>query len=545
MKNIIKFLVALIFTLLFFLQPITAFAGTSTTLEDEISTIDYSDIVATSTTPTIISFSEKDYGKNSFAIYTYVYSNGVIFSENKNANCLNIAFGNDNYNNVALTYVSKTADGSVYKFSLDVKNSKFSDDVAERKYKVASLQLLTQGENLATDYNVGKIYIYTGNGEDLRQDILETVEIEVHQAYYRMQTGTSLYSQHQVDSVYFSIPNEIVDKYDELTEVRAEWYEYRTAPAVVIYNEDYYNKLLDYKDVYVGYANSNIPNKFGCFVGTSSESNYLIGYNTGKAFTIKNIPRLTYLFYKDSQENATVSREQLKQYIYNYQNIQGNSDYLDIAGRVFSAHLFEETENTPHQVKDIKAKNLFDLISYTDTISSWQKFVDYGLFKKIPEEDSIKQVSPIKKLTDDDFYRNSVKNETELLINQVDGYSLYNYYNIGKNNNSSTYLLHFAVSDYERYPVKREDYGFFEDWGKRHDIGYVSQETVYLNFDVISLKFEKDNVPYVIPVTSSPIDVISPLTPPPTVGLEDWVYALMIVGGIVVFVVIYRIFKKE
>ena len=44
--------------------------------------------------------------------------------------------------------------------------------------------------------------------------------------------------------------------------------------------------------------------------------------------------------------------------------------------------------------------------------------------------------------------------------------------------------------------------------------GYVWQEPIYLDFDIISLTYEKAGVNTVIPVVSNPIDIIAGIEPP-------------------------------
>lgn len=43
--------------------------------------------------------------------------------------------------------------------------------------------------------------------------------------------------------------------------------------------------------------------------------------------------------------------------------------------------------------------------------------------------------------------------------------------------------------------------------------GYVAEQTVYLDFDLIETTFYKEGVYTVIPVVSSPIDILGPVTP--------------------------------
>ena len=62
---------------------------------------------------------------------------------------------------------------------------------------------------------------------------------------------------------------------------------------------------------------------------------------------------------------------------------------------------------------------------------------------------------------------------------------------------------------------------FFSEYIK--DAGYVvTTQTAFLDFDIIWLKFVKENVETVIPTVSSPIDIVSGLTPPETNDPFEW-----------------------
>ena len=51
--------------------------------------------------------------------------------------------------------------------------------------------------------------------------------------------------------------------------------------------------------------------------------------------------------------------------------------------------------------------------------------------------------------------------------------------------------------------------------------GYVAQETVFLDFDVLSLTFDSGYREHVIGVVAEPIDIINGLTPPSDLKVEE------------------------
>ena len=103
-------------------------------------------------------------------------------------------------------------------------------------------------------------------------------------------------------------------------------------------------------------------------------------------------------------------------------------------------------------------------------------------------------------------------------------------------------LFRFATSDYYAAPVDIYQSDF---WGTVHKgQAYVARQSVFFDFDVIDLTFNKDGVYTVIPVVSDPIDIVNDLTSPTDMG-DDGLgilgIILLILGVIVVLVVLMPI----
>ena len=102
-------------------------------------------------------------------------------------------------------------------------------------------------------------------------------------------------------------------------------------------------------------------------------------------------------------------------------------------------------------------------------------------------------------------------------------------------------MFRFAVTDYYRaYGNALSRRGFSYDSYKQ--TLYGAKETIFLDFDIIQLKFRKDNVDTVIPVVASPIDVIGGLTPPPTYnkknGNDFWFWLKVFLAIVLVLLLI-------
>ena len=76
------------------------------------------------------------------------------------------------------------------------------------------------------------------------------------------------------------------------------------------------------------------------------------------------------------------------------------------------------------------------------------------------------------------------------------------------------------------------------------DTTFTAEENVFLNFDIMTLGFYDGYNYTVIPVVSSPVDIISdivgPALPGNGWGLMDYIYfALMVIVAVLIFVVLY------
>ena len=68
-------------------------------------------------------------------------------------------------------------------------------------------------------------------------------------------------------------------------------------------------------------------------------------------------------------------------------------------------------------------------------------------------------------------------------------------------------------------------------------MAYVAQQSVFFDFDVIDLTFNKDGVYTVIPVVSDPIDIVNDLTSPTDMG-DDGLNILALIALILILIVV-------
>lgn len=187
--------------------------------------------------------------------------------------------------------------------------------------------------------------------------------------------------------------------------------------------------------------------------------------------------------------------------------------------------------------------------------SFWDNWMNWGLwdamFGKIPEEES-RTVSPIYTLKDSDLSGTNAEIAERLLINANDVNALKTYHTAAKNDDCVTVLFRFATSDYYSAAVDIMELGKGFLGADKYTKGqaYRAYESVFLDFDIIQLTFNKDGVYKVIPAVSSPIDVVNAITPPVQMpdGTPWWVKLLSVLLVILLLVLIVKlltfIFKK-
>lgn len=506
----------------------------------------------------LIMLVEKDVAKDMTAIYVYVYNASKIsLSENSASNVINMAdvydttsFEPNSYRNFKLKYCDKTDDKSVYKFRvLDVDNVILNNAImfnklkGERRYDVAGIQLIFEASQLAVDYPVSKTYFYEGTFEDrtLNVNELETVQLEVHPAWYRSDSSAAGKNyRHQLNSVYFAVDYKILAKRGALQKVKAEWYEYKTEPIVVLGSKENYDKLLPYKGVDISQNFlTNVPTlSYGkdiVYTGTSNgmglscytydwawnlpQSTYVGEYS---ADTKCN--RLSFLFYSKGRDymEYSIPADELKQYIYSY-SASANKGYLPIKNGNISADLFLDTVDSGrtrgYNVTEISVEDKYDLLSYKDTHDWWSTVCDYGFLETLlgwtPSDSSIKNVVPIYQVTPEDMKKDEYYMSNDLLIDAELISDFTDYVNENESKNKATFLFRFANTEY--FSSKLDD-----------DLGYVAQETVFLDFDILELTFKNDVGETVLPVVASPIDHVASIVPP--VQISAWWIYLAIIG---------------
>lgn len=184
--------------------------------------------------------------------------------------------------------------------------------------------------------------------------------------------------------------------------------------------------------------------------------------------------------------------------------------------------------------KTIDLGDTFDLNSYDSNHNWWNKFWDYG-FSWPDTSEQYSDVAPIYELKESDLSGSDTDISKRLLINSDDVDELKDFFDEAEANDERVILFRFANTDYYCAPAFAPH---VQNITKTDT--YVAQQTVFLDFDIIELTFNKDGVYHVIPVVSSPMDVINGFTPPPA-QFEWWKVVLALLILVLIIVLIYPI----
>ena len=539
----------------------------------------------------VIQFTEYCYSyranqRQNYGLYLYVYNpKGLNLSEESKRNKVQMAVsydseGNPNgYEKFDLQFLSKSEESNYknlfYKFKVidrAIDGTTFADRVNsnQRRYDISGIELLTYGENNATEYAVNGSYLFTGYAQGYGPDAsaqstlscqvsyLESVTLDVKHTFYRTKTSAKGAGyQNQLDTVYFAVPKRFFDTYGKLQRIKAEWYEYKTKDIIVTSNWDFYEKVQPYLGIQTGEFDQFGMTKYneeiyyslgqdaGDWGGGMNAAKW--GWNLGSGYLHVPAPAMYYLFkvdkieeydpYADIVSIGGVESNALYEYIKHYQKTF-DSGTLPIKDGTISADLFAEDLNE-YRKMDTEYGKIQNGYCYYDfdadvdlqKLSSWQEgnpsfwenWMNWGLldtmFGKIPEEES-RTVSPIYTLKESDLSGTDEEIAERLLVSVADVSALKSYYNDSINGKSGeekeVVLFRFATTDYYSAPIDIMELGKGFLGGDKHTKGqaYRAWESVFMDFDVIQLTFHRDGVYKVIPAVSSPSDIISPITPP-------------------------------
>lgn len=579
----------------------------NTRVEDDLADLDLQYVIDNYSDVSIVELVEYCYSDNVFkqgnyGLYLYVYvPDKTVLSIRDGANTVNIAveYTEDTdiesgekvlkpirYENLSLTYLDKSGgeyENMFYKFKVTdpgeiLVNAKHCNtEYGERRYDIAGIQLQTMGESLPDDHSVGGTWHYTGfakgYGEDenaestleCSQTDLTTLRLFPKHTYYNTEQpkdpGTATNTGNIYDrlsSVYFSVPNDILSLYGDLSAVHAEWYEYRTKPIYVTGSERVYNKFIDNIGKTIPYQTTDLDSpscydpeiQYG-FAADYSHFNGMSSPHFDYAYNINDTPNalsgtvipgqstdilqsLYWVFLSETESagDYILPSEAIREYA-----VYHSAGKTDLINDTYSMSMFSE------DVGEGRTAGYNNVNIWRDTIYSLEEIPAQSFWEKffgIHDDSVFNNVEAIQRVTAEDLSSGDPATICDrLYIADADYDDFKAYYDNATKNDETVFLFRFACTDY----YSAQCWEFPNDVPNSAKFGYSSGNNAYLaymnvflDFDIIDVTFSMDGVYTVIPVVSDPIDIFSDVTPPPefSEGLKWWQALLIILGIILV-----------
>ena len=392
---------------------------------------------------------------------------------------------------------------------------------------------------------------------------LETVDLDVRHTYYTPEgfNSATAKTQDQLNTVYFAVPKRLEDMYGKLSRVQAEWYEYKTKPVFVMGDDTVYDHLKGY----VGYVTDGTYNediKYGLvsnFHWSGPHDAYPMGdyiYNAmGMAHTetIAELDEIQYLFKADTDSagNTVITAEELLDYIRDRSTYESDLILGKYASCLFTDDVGEGRKSGSEGKTEVNiwADETFDLTSTVITQNFWEWLL--GMSTAVTT--TYNGIKAIYEVTEEDIEYSPAETCKNLYINDDDYEEFKAFYDDAVTVDPSdpedeeriVYLFRFSVTDTYSAQVT-----YFEQdpLHARENNAYMSMQNVFLDFDIISLTYERNGVYTVIPVVADPIDIFADVTPPPDFeeeedGLAWWQILLIVLGVVLAVYLVYKLIK--
>lgn len=512
-----------------------------------------------------------------YGLYVYVYNpvEKEIAQSNASVNMAityNAKGEPEKYENFRLEYVDHTSNRRFYKYY--VKDSariletarSYEQANGKRRYDVAGVQIMYKSGIKVKDEKVGLSYFFSGYGKGLgpgaekkstltcESRTLETIKLEVNSTYYRFLTyERDTYEQYdQLSMVYFSVPEKYFADYGGLQKIKSEWYEYRTKPIFVTSDKVCYDHLRPWigHDIGEGTEDCKATVLWDDKAKDSPGGTWNSVYNREPSYWGGNnrylLKQMDWLFYRadvEDNDDYYVTTGELLNYMKWYTDRFGGELVTDR----YSKGLFENSidkdrldllknsqSTCGYVVQEIDAGDTINLTEVNNR-NWWETIWESPVY-------SNHEIDPIVVIEADDirgFNKDTFANKYN--INAKDAATVYESAVDATRNGERFILFSFAVTDYY---AAEATFDRNNEGGVGSTDGFVAQETVFLNYDVISLTFRSDlGVDTVIAAVSDPVDIVAGLDAPSGLnggsGCGDiWSVIYMILGLVVLVLIL-------
>lgn len=519
-------------------------------------------------------YSENDAVSKHYGLYFYIYNPTGKLLKNECSVSMAVAYDAvgdpSSYENVALDICNYSEDKLFYKFKvrdagkvLNVAKDFAQRNHDARRYDVAGIQLVNVDLTKTVDADVSKTYRFegfaAGCGEDQAAEStltctaggLETIHLSINHTSYIHDTASDAenFIYDQVHTAYFSIPEEYFEQCGELQKIKAEWYEYKTSPIFVTSDSDAYEALIPYvgdmiwnksKDLKWRILWEEVANPTQHFFGQTFNKSvdHLFQFDGIHYYDWQDagyIPRMSFLFLR-GEDNWYVSgndlvKEMKRNRFSSEKMVLGKYpfEYFSDIGVVGAEGDFEDLGiSFLNKIDENRIPYLANPKDGCGYVSREIDADDVGVISfKNPDQaiwDAIwngadyttSSFAPIQTLTQDDVAKVKSKNFGEkYYVNEEEEDIVYEYCKKETNAGNRAVLFRFAKTDYYASAARFDKLGN----GMSSVDGYVARQTVFLNFDVLSLTFRvEDRKDAVFAVVANPVDIV------PSIDASDDVF---------------------
>lgn len=497
--------------------------------------------------------------RDDFALYLYVLNEpGTAFSRETGQSRITMRFGGDEedgYGKYGLVFLSESAEEGkerlFLKFRVGFSDEEQTEALAalsadSRVYEISETELTPEGETTAVSYAAGAKYTVcgfaAGYGRDPEGESTlactaeesETLSLDVRPVYYRPDgTNGSEYTQDTLHAVYFSVPDEVLERYGTIAAVHASWLNAYTAPVFVTGNASLYAEFAAIEgeedpDTDLAFR----TNGTGRYIGGMYFTDYSHVFNlTEDADTVLTSLPLVFYAQNGNADDYVLPAEDLLERI-----AAGSADGGEVAGKYdaafFSAWDGEYTDLT------IRADDGFVLTEADSTESWWARF--WGTNSTFTNTYTVPAVEEVdlSDMGDEDAFCGAY------YVDESDYGELYAYTEQAEAAGETVFLFRYLQTEYFSAELQ-EGYkktGFYTSslatgqtmilygshFSEVDTNAFLAQMWVQLDFDVIDITFEGEAARIVLGAAADPQDILADVTSPAETvsdGLSWWSYA--------------------
>lgn len=440
------------------------------------------------------------------ALYLYLYNpQDLALNTRDRRYAVTLALGGEaeNYTKYPLKVLSMSGTGEHsrlwIKCRIDVGADRLTTafkDKQERTYRLGEIELVI-GDKIQA-FPIGGEWTYSGTtaGGDLTSEakLISVIELELHPLVYRGDGAIDPYKYDQINSVYFSIPQNFEEKNGKIKCILCTWKEYDSGWVLACKTDRVYQKLFDIAGKPVGAENKAYP-RIISYIEPANVPLFSWNVNTyiPDGLQLFNPDVLQWVVKYDGSKAEygamldTGLQEQIAAAWNAYNN--GEENYFSSGGETKIVDILKD-QNFTVKVNDPSA-------------SWWQRIFskDCGTMETNNQAFQRVTTAALKDPEATLFVDQSYKDELALALSTATV------------REEDLMVLHFASSDFYSIPVYGKGWASNKDtWvdDGKEDM-YACKEQLYMDFDIIQFTCEKDGENVVVPVAASPINVIGDL----------------------------------